>query len=58
MAFIPGYGAGFRSTMGTLLGHLEAARAAADQGEGLEPALPTPQPDGPLSGLQPLVAVD
>ena len=57
-AFVPGYGAGFRSTMGTLLGHLEAARAAADQGEGLEPALPTPQPDGPLSGLQPLVIVD
>ena len=42
--FVPGYGAGFRSTMGTLVGHLEAARVAADQGEGLEPALPTPEP--------------
>ncbi|MEO8229041.1 MAG: DUF2652 domain-containing protein [Chloroflexota bacterium] len=57
-AFVPGYGAGFRSTMGTLIGHLEAARAAADQGEGLEPELPTPQPDGPLSGLQTLVMLD
>ncbi len=54
----PAYGAALQSGIPTLLSLLDAELAAREVGRGPEPELATPKPDGPLSGLQPLVIVD
>jgi hypothetical protein len=51
----PAYGAALESGIPTLVALLEAELAARDAGAGPEPELARPRPDGPLSGLQPLV---
>ena len=53
----PAYGAALRSGIPTLLTLLDAELAARDADRGPEPELAKPSPDGPLSGLQPLVIV-
>jgi hypothetical protein len=53
----PAYGAALRSGIPTLLTLLDAELAARDANRGPEPELAKPSPDGPLSGLQPLVIV-
>jgi len=53
----PAYGAALESGIPTLVALLEAELAARDAGRGPEPELVRPRPDGPLSGLQPLVIV-
>jgi uncharacterized protein YndB with AHSA1/START domain len=53
----PAYGAALESGIPTLVALLEAELAARDAGRGPEPELARPRPDGPLSGLQPLVIV-
>jgi len=55
--FNPGYEAGFRSTLPTLAARLEAAREAVERGAAPEPELPTPNANGPLAGIQPLLIV-
>ncbi len=42
----------------SLIAQLDAELAARETDRGPEPELPRPSPDGPLSGLQPLVIVD
>ena len=54
----PAYGAALESGIPTLVALLEAELAAREAGRGPEPDLARPRPDGPLSGLQPLVIVD
>jgi hypothetical protein len=54
----PAYGAALRSGIPKLLTLLDAEIAARDADRGPEPELAKPTPDGPLSGLQPLVVVD
>jgi uncharacterized protein YndB with AHSA1/START domain len=53
----PAYGAALESGIPTLIALLDAELAAREVGRGPEPELATPSPDGPLSGLQPLVIV-
>jgi uncharacterized protein YndB with AHSA1/START domain len=53
----PAYGGALESGIPTLVALLEAELAARDAGRGPEPELARPSPDGPLSGLRPLVIV-
>jgi Protein of unknown function (DUF2652)/Polyketide cyclase / dehydrase and lipid transport len=53
----PAYGAALESGIPTLVALLEAELAAREAGRAPEPELAKPRPDGPLSGLQPLVIV-
>jgi Protein of unknown function (DUF2652)/Polyketide cyclase / dehydrase and lipid transport len=53
----PAYGAALRSGVPTLVALLDAELAARDADRGPEPDLVRPSPEGPLSGLQPLVIV-
>jgi len=54
------YGEALRSSLPPLVAQLDAKAAAreADRGPEPEPELTRPGPDGPLSGLQPLLIVD
>jgi hypothetical protein len=52
------YGEALRSSLPALVEQLDAAFAARLADRGPEPQLAAPRPDGPLSGLQPLVIVD
>ena len=54
----PAYGAALESGIPTLITQLDAELAAREADGGPEPELARPRPDGPLSGLQPLVMVD
>ena len=54
----PAYGAALRSGLPSLIAQLDAALAARDADRGPEPELAGPRPDGPLSGLEPLVMID
>jgi hypothetical protein len=53
----PHYGEALRSGLPSLVAQLEAELAALEAGGTIEPDLPTPKEDGPLSGLQPLLIV-
>ncbi|HEY6058565.1 MAG TPA: hypothetical protein VIV06_11060, partial [Candidatus Limnocylindrales bacterium] len=53
----PAYGNALRSGVPGLVAQLDAALAARDADRGPEPELSSPRPDGPLSGIQPLVIV-
>ena len=53
----PAYGQALRSGLPSLIAQLDAALAARDADGDPEPELIGPRPDGPLSGLQPLVIV-
>jgi uncharacterized protein YndB with AHSA1/START domain len=53
----PAYGQALRSGIPGLIAQLDAALAARDADGGPEPELIRPRPDGPLSGLQPLVII-
>ena len=54
----PAYGAALESSIPALLAQLDAALAARAANRGPEPELARPRPDGPLSGLPPLLMVD
>jgi hypothetical protein len=56
----PAYGVALESGVPSLLAQLDAAMAARQGGNGVEPepALARPRPDGPLAGLAPLAMVD
>jgi uncharacterized protein YndB with AHSA1/START domain len=51
------YGQALRSSLPSLIAQLDAEAAARGADRGPEPDLVGPRPDGPLSGLQPLVIV-
>jgi uncharacterized protein YndB with AHSA1/START domain len=51
------YGQALRSSIPSLVAQLDAELAARETDRGPEPDLATPRPDGPLSGLQPLLIV-
>ena len=53
----PAYGGALQSSIPSLIAHLDAELAARETDRGPEPELARPRPDGPLSGLQPLVIV-
>jgi hypothetical protein len=53
----PAYGEALRSGLPSLVAQLDAELASRGSEGGVEPGLPTPKEDGPLSGLQPLVIV-
>lgn len=53
----PAYGGALQSGIPSLIAQLEAALAARDADRGPEPELTRPRPDGPLSGLQPLLII-
>jgi len=53
----PAYGDALRSGIPSLIAQLDAELAARDADRGPEPELARPRPDGPLSGLAPLVIV-
>ena len=53
----PAYGAALQSGLPSLVAQLDAELAARDAGRGPEPELMNPNPNGPLSGLQPLLIV-
>lgn len=53
----PAYGATLQSGIPTLITLKDAELAASYADRGSEPGLVRPRPDGPLSGLQPLVIV-
>jgi uncharacterized protein YndB with AHSA1/START domain len=53
----PAYGQALQSGFPSLVAQLEAERAARDAERGPEPELGAPRPDGPLSGIQPLLIV-
>ena len=53
----PAYGAALQSGIPSLVAQLDAELAARDADRGPEPELSRPRPDGPLSGLQPLMIV-
>jgi uncharacterized protein YndB with AHSA1/START domain len=53
----PAYGAALQSGVPTLIALLDAELAARDADRGPEPDLVRPSPEGPLSGLAPLVLV-
>jgi hypothetical protein len=54
----PAYGQALESGLPSLVAQLEAELAAHEADGGPEPELARPRPDGPLSGLQPLLIVD
>jgi hypothetical protein len=54
----PAYGAALESGLPSLVAQLDAELATRDANRDREPELKAPRPDGPLSGLQPLVFVD
>jgi hypothetical protein len=56
-AIAPAYGQALRSGLPSLIAQLDAALTARDADGDFEPELTRPRPDGPLSGLQPLVIV-
>ena len=51
----PGYGQALQGSLPDLVAQLEAEHTAREADRGPEPELVKPRPDGPLSGLQPLV---
>jgi len=53
----PAYGAALESGIPNLIAQLNAELVAREAGRGPEPELNRPRPDGPLSGLQPMVIV-
>jgi hypothetical protein len=53
----PAYGQALEANCPSLVAQLDAEFAARDADRGLEPELLRPKPDGPLSGIQPLVMV-
>jgi len=53
----PAYAQALQSGLPGLIAQLDAALAAREADRGPEPELARPRPDGPLSGLQPLVIV-
>jgi hypothetical protein len=53
----PAYGAALESAVPSLIAQLDAELAAREADGGPEPELTLPRPDGPLSGLQPLVMI-
>ena len=53
----PAYGKALESGLPSLTAQLDAELAIRDADRGQEPELVMPRPDGPLSGLQPLVIV-
>jgi len=53
----PAYGQALQASIPTLIAQLDAALAARAADRGPEPELTAPSPDGPLSGLAPLVIV-
>ena len=53
----PAYGAALRSGLPSLIAQLDAELADRDADRGPEPELIKPRPDGPLSGIQPLVII-
>jgi len=53
----PAYGQALQSSLPSLIAQLDAELAARDADRGPEPELIRPRPDGPLSGIQPLVIV-
>lgn len=53
----PAYGEALQSSIPSLIAQLDAELAAREADRGTEPELARPRPDGPLSGLQPLVIV-
>ena len=53
----PAYGAALQSGIPTLIALLEAELATREQDRGPEPELARAKPDGPLSGLEPLVTL-
>jgi hypothetical protein len=52
-----GYGHALESSVPTLIAQLDEEMAKRDVDLGPEPDLAKPRPDGPLSGIQPLVIV-
>ena len=52
------YGQALRSSIPSLVAQLDAELAAREADRGPEPELAGPRPDGPLSGLGPLVMID
>ena len=54
----PAYGAALQSRIPSLVAQLDASSRRARPDRGPEPELREPRPDGPLSGLEPLVMVD
>ena len=53
----PAYGAALESGIPNLIAQLNAELVAREAGRGPEPELNRPRPDGPLSGLEPMVRV-
>ena len=53
----PAYGAALESGIPNLIAQLDAELVAREAGRGPEPELNRPRPDGPLSGLEPMVIV-
>jgi uncharacterized protein YndB with AHSA1/START domain len=53
----PAYGQALEASCPDLVAQLDAALAAREANRAPEPVLARPKPDGPLSGLQPLVIV-
>ena len=53
----PAYGQALQSGIPSLIAQLDGRLAARDADRGPEPELPRLKPDGPLSGIQPLVIV-
>ena len=51
----PAYGQALQSSLPGLVAQLDAALAARDADRGPEPEWDRPRPDGPLSGLAPLL---
>ncbi|MEK6719550.1 MAG: DUF2652 domain-containing protein [Chloroflexota bacterium] len=51
------YGQALRSSLPSLIAQLDAELQARETNRGPEPELAGPRPDGPLSGIQPLVIV-
>jgi hypothetical protein len=53
----PAYGQALEANCPSLVAQLDAALAAREADRAPEPELAMPKPDGPLSGLKPLVIV-
>ena len=53
----PAYGQALQSSIPSLIAQLDTELAAREADRGTEPELAVPRPDGPLSGLQPLLIV-
>ena len=52
------YGQALESSLPSLLAQLKAEGEAREANRGPEPALSTPKPGGPLSGIEPLLPID